>query len=117
MELEDVDISATTSLPVNQWVTFIGFKRIGLYSNNCIYIDPIASQFYVDTSSGLLFVRKTTGKPTVLLSDDELKDGYVKVTIGGIDYGVKVLPGGIDDESIGTWHDVYAIDNITGFYK
>ena len=117
MELVDIDIKSSAELPVDQWATFADFRRIGLYSNNCIFIDPEECQFYVDSDSGLLFVRKTTGKPKELLSDKELEDGYVKVTIDGTDYEIKILAGGVDDSDIGIWHDVFAIDNITGFYK
>lgn len=116
MELENVDILASAALPVNQWATFAGFNRIGLYSNNCIFICPSEIQFYADTASGLLFTRKTEGRPTILL-DDEPRDGYAKVTIGGVDYSIKLVDGGVDDDEIGVWHDVYSLDNITGFYK
>ena len=90
MELEDIDISASTGLPSNEWTTFAGFNRVGLYSNNCIFTEPSSVQFYIDTASALLFVRYTEGKPLILLSDKDLKDGYVKVTIDGIDYQILV---------------------------
>lgn len=117
MELNDIDIGLTTGLPENSWATFAGYGRIGLYSNNCIFIDPANMQFYIDTSNALLFVRHTSGRLEKLLSDKDLKDGYAKITIDGTDYQTKIVDGGIIDSKIGKWHDVYAIDNITGFYK
>ena len=117
MELEDINISASTGLPSNEWTTFAGFNRVGLYSNNCIFTEPSSVQFYIDTASALLFVRYTEGKPLILLSDKDLKDGYVKVTIDGIDYQIKLVLGGVNDTKIGRWHDAFAIDNITGFYR
>ena len=117
MELKDIDIGATTGLPEDEWATFAGYSRIGLYSNNCIFIDPANVQFYIDTANGLLFVRYTSGRLEKLFSDKDLKKNYAKVTINGVDYQTKIAAGGIEDNDIGRWHDAYAIDNITGFYK
>lgn len=117
MELIDSNIGKTTGLPENEWATFAGYGRIGLFSNNCIFVNPPEVQFYIDSANGLLFARYTKGRLEKLLSDKDLKDGFVKVTINGIDYQVALCSGGVIDKTIGKWHDVFAIDNITGFYK
>lgn len=117
MELEDIDLGITADLPENIWTTFASYNRIGLYSNNCIFTEPERVQFYIDKKSAVLFVRYTNGKLIKILSDSEVGNGYVKLTLNSVDYKVKLIDGGVDDESIGKWHDVYALDNITGIFK
>lgn len=122
--MRDIDIPLTfdedTNLGFlkNEWVTLNGFcERIGLYSNSVLFVKPLVSQYYFDTSAGLLFIRRTTGKPILSNISEAVPEGYVKVEVNGKYYLVKLLEGGIKDDTIGTYHEVVSIDNITGFYN
>ena len=102
----------------NSWITLEGaYARIGLYSNNAIYISPRDTQFYFDEDNELIFVRHTHGAPEKIDQDHPLKKGYVIVPHLGVDYQIKLYEGGIEDNTVGVYHDVYSLDNVVGFFK
>ena len=100
-------------IPVNKWADISDNVFQILFSNEgSLYPSKKTSQFYLDSSNDLLYVRYTDG---MLLTDPclEFADDYVKVEIDGTTYYSKLVHGGYNDENIGTYHEVYDTDEIT----
>lgn len=114
----DFDLAAVAGLVSDEWATYEGsFDRIGLFSNGCLFVRPLANQFYHDSASGLLFIRKTLARSARPLADGEsVKSGYAEITYNGSRYAVRIVDGGIEDSEIGVYHDVVATNQITGLF-
>jgi hypothetical protein len=103
------------------WVTLENmFTVVSMIADNNLYPDPKDMQFYfTDDGSDLMFVRYTDG--ILMPYTDIITAGKVRVPkiINGTVkyYQVTLLPYGIDDATIGRYHDVVAYADIIGFFN
>lgn len=108
----------TLGIPVNTWTGLHGaFSRIGFFSNENLFLDAYTEQLYFDQENGLMYARFTDGSKKEISKKETLGEREVEVDIGTKKYKMTLLPGGMKDETVGYFHDVYAMDNIVGFFK
>lgn len=89
-------------------------KLIGIESDDRLYIQPEANQFYFDTTDNLLFVRYTDG---LSLYSGTLPNGYARISVNGVDYITKIAKTNANDSTVGKYHLAVDFKRIVGFYK
>ena len=108
----------------NTWITLEGKARnMFLLTDNNIYIDPIHTQFYFDTSvggdndCGLMYSRYTSGN-VFKKTDNTVPDGYCTVAHNGEDYLLEMEKGGVETVLNGEKtriHDIISTEIVTSF--
>ena len=106
-QLQSIDIT------YDQWINLSGVCMQLLLSNESrIYTTRGSYQFYFEDDSGLLFVRfidRIVDREPTYIDDSHVID-YID-TDGMQKYGI-LVPGGIDDSSVGVYHLVIDINEI-----
>lgn len=106
------------NIPMNQWTTLKGiFDFISLDGNNNIFVDPLGTQFYFDSTDEVLFVRFTTGKPLLVSETPIAPPDSVAISYNSKNYYVSLVPGGVVDSTVGRYHELIGTDSIVGLYK
>lgn len=91
----------------DQWITLEYLVNyIGFGSDSGVFVSPIYTQFYFDSSSEVMFVRKTKGLRK------ESSNKTVDVEHDGKIYYLQLVEGGINDPKIGRYHDMVGFDDI-----
>ena len=102
-------------IATNKWDTLQNVCNSFLFTNEgYLYVAPKTTQFYFEESSELVFVRYT--KPT--LSTSKYSNGeFVELKIlsaGQLKtYYARLVEGGAVDSTIGRYHAVFDINEIT----
>lgn len=92
---------------MDQWITLEYLVNyIGFGSDSGIFVSPVYTQFYFESSSENLFIRKTKG------ARRERNNNTVDVEHDGEIYFLQLAEGGINDSKIGRYHDVVGFDEI-----
>ena len=105
-------------IPVNQWTTLENaFGAIGLMGDNNLYINPTSIQFYFETDSDSLFLRRTVGSAYPLAKNASVRPGYALIVHDGKEYEVRVAGNAFKDATVGYYHDLVSFDSVVGFYR
>ena len=98
---------------LNQWINMDNLCNGLLVSNEGhLYSEPKTMQIYLDSANELVWVRFTYGEPSL---NEELKNNpeYVITKHNGKDYYVKLEDMGLVDSTVGRYHNVYDMNQIT----
>jgi hypothetical protein len=116
--------SALTSKGFNtgEWLSLgDSFKYILRASDKGSFTTDSAVQFFCSEIGDYLLVRQFTGSPVLTTELEATPAGFVKVVHEGKFYFLKLISGGILDQSAdnaGVYHTLLSFDLITGiFYK
>jgi len=106
-------LSAKSGIQPKQWVTLEGICNMLLFSPNegNLLVSPRSIQFYFDNTNDLVFVRRTDDK----LYKNKINSDMVEISLlnHADPFYVMPYPGGIYDEEIGIYHEVYSILDIS----
>lgn len=96
-------------ITMNSWLTLENkFFNIQLTNDGHLYPAPKTTQFYFDSLNELVYVRYTTGR----LFKEKLQDDFVLVEFSFGNYYLHLDPGGVTDNRIGKFHEIYTFDSI-----
>lgn len=95
-------------VPTDAW-SILTVKNL-LFSNDP-HMYPLGGTnlYYLDSTNNLLFVRYTDGK----LYTTDVSGENTKITINGVQYYTKSDLGGINDTTVGKYHEVFNSLEIT----
>lgn len=95
-------------VPVNRWTSLSNFHQI-LFSNDGSLFPSDTEHFYIDSTNGLIFVKHLFPNKYLELAQNS------NLASVAIENGEQILVfnGGVYDSSIGVFHDVYDLDEVT----
>lgn len=97
----------------NKWDNLQNICRSFLFSNEGYeYVSPRSTQFYFEESSELLFVRYIKLPLSKVYFEDSVEVNLQEGNTIRTYYG-KLLPGGAVDKTVGKYHNVYDVTQIT----
>lgn len=92
----------------NKWLSLDNFWNIQLTNDGHVYPAKNESQFYFDKNSEIIFVRYTFP----YIADKKAESEFVQYE--GLTNGwLRPLYGGVDDPTIGRYHEAFAFEAIT----
>ena len=100
-------------LELDTWINLDETCQALLVSNEGhIFSTPKTMEIYLDSSCELVWVRYMTGK---LSTDPKYADypDYVPTEHKGITYYTELVSGGLTDKTVGRYHSVYDMNQIT----
>ena len=108
-----IDQIKAEGIATNKWDNLQNICRSLLFSNEgYMYVSPRSTQFYFEESSNLLFVRYIKTPLSKINFDGAVEVNLQEGTHIRTYYG-KVLAGGANDKTVGVYHHVYDIGEIT----
>lgn len=109
-----IDQIKNAGIATNKWDTLQGVCNSFLFNNEgYLHISPKTIQFYFEESSELLFVRFTRSAISTSPMSGECVELNILVGDTLKKYYARPVEGGALDSSIGRYHSVYDLNQIT----